>query len=122
MKKHPEADALAARLAAAANQPVAEVSFPAPVPPQPEAVPAAPPESEGTPTPLVKQLKQRKQRRPKQNAQASEQPEDDTVPMSLRPRRELLTRYVLAASDRTRESGRVISAQQIMLEVLERGP
>ena len=42
--------------------------------------------------------------------------------MSLRPRREVLTRYVLAASERARETGRVVSAQHIMLEVLERGP
>jgi ribosomal protein S4E len=33
----------------------------------------------------------------------------------------LLSRYVLKAADRTREAARVISAQEIMLEVLERG-
>jgi hypothetical protein len=32
----------------------------------------------------------------------------------------LLNKYVLKASERTREEGRVVSAQQIMLEVLER--
>ncbi|MGA8028923.1 MAG: hypothetical protein WB992_17420 [Bryobacteraceae bacterium] len=38
----------------------------------------------------------------------------------MRPHRALLSRYVLKAADGTREAGRVISAQQIMLEVLER--
>ena len=43
-----------------------------------------------------------------------------TVGITLRPDSKLLNRYTLAAADRTREEGRVISAQQIMLEVLER--
>ena len=43
-----------------------------------------------------------------------------TVGITLRPGARLLNRYTLAAADRTREEGRVISAQQIMLEVLER--
>ena len=43
-----------------------------------------------------------------------------TVGITLRPVARLLNRYTLAAADRTREEGRVISAQQIMLEVLER--
>jgi hypothetical protein len=45
----------------------------------------------------------------------------DTVGMTLRPERELLNRYTLAAAERTKKEGRVISAQEIMLEVLERG-
>jgi hypothetical protein len=43
-----------------------------------------------------------------------------TVGITLRPGAKLLNRYTLAAADRTREQGRVVSAQQIMLEVLER--
>jgi len=39
----------------------------------------------------------------------------------LRPERELLTRYTLAAAERTKKEGRVVSAQEIMLEVLQRG-
>ena len=35
--------------------------------------------------------------------------------------RELLNRYTIAAADRTRKEGKVISAQEIMIEVLERG-
>jgi hypothetical protein len=46
----------------------------------------------------------------------------DTVGITLRPDRELHNRYVLAAAERTRKEGKVISAQQIMLEVLATGP
>jgi hypothetical protein len=46
----------------------------------------------------------------------------DTVGITLRPERELHKRYVLAAAERTRKEGKVISAQQIMLEVLATGP
>jgi len=45
----------------------------------------------------------------------------DTVGITLRPDRALLARYTNEAADRTRAEGKVISAQQIMLEVLERG-
>jgi hypothetical protein len=47
-------------------------------------------------------------------------PELDTVPITLRPSSALLSKFVLKASERTREEGRVISAQQIMIEALER--
>jgi hypothetical protein len=46
----------------------------------------------------------------------------DTKGITLRPSKKLLNRYTLAAADRTRKEGRVISAQEIMLEQLERGP
>ena len=39
----------------------------------------------------------------------------------MRPSKSLLQRYTLAAADRTRKAGRVISAQEIMLERLEDG-
>jgi hypothetical protein len=42
------------------------------------------------------------------------------VPITLRPASNLWNRFVLKASERTREEGRVVSAQQIMLEALER--
>lgn len=45
----------------------------------------------------------------------------DTVGITLRPERELLARYTMAAADRTKKEGRVVSAQEIMLEVLQRG-
>jgi hypothetical protein len=56
---------------------------------------------------------------PPKSAKAKTLP--DTVGITLRPDRALLLRYTNEAADRTRKEGRVISAQQIMLEVLERG-
>jgi hypothetical protein len=44
-----------------------------------------------------------------------------TVGISLRPSQALLNRYILEAAKRTQKTGRVVSAQQIMLEVLEKG-
>lgn len=49
-------------------------------------------------------------------------PSIDTKGITLRPTTELLKRYTLAAAERTRTESRVISAQEIMLEQLERGP
>ena len=48
-------------------------------------------------------------------------PVADTVGITLRPERELLNRYTMAAAERTKKEGRVVSAQEIMLEVLQRG-
>ena len=45
----------------------------------------------------------------------------DTMQVTLRPRRDLFERYVIAAADRTRDEKKSISPQQIMLEVLEKG-
>ena len=45
----------------------------------------------------------------------------DTVQMTLRPGKGLVSKYTNAAADRTRQVGKVVSAQEIMLEVLERG-
>ena len=56
---------------------------------------------------------------PKKAAKTKAAP--DTVGITLRPDRALLNRYTNAAADRTRKEGKVISAQQIMIEVLERG-
>jgi hypothetical protein len=121
MKKHPQADMLAARLTDAANKPVSVVPFPPPTNLESDALPSEP-ESEVIRTALAEESRPRRRRRARASAQLSEETEDDTVAISIRPRRELLTRYVLAASERTRETGRVISAQQIMLERLEGGP
>jgi len=105
MKRNRDADELAARIAAAANQPAAIVASPPKVEPQP-VVTAEP----------NKATSSVQKRRPKKTRLT----DGDTVGISLRPHRSLLSRYVLKAADRTRESGRVISAQEIMLEVLER--
>jgi hypothetical protein len=121
MKKHLQAGALASRLTQAANTPVAPV---VPLnPPQiaePEAQAAPQTESDSPPEAVatVEHVKSRRRRR----AQSESEDADDTVPISLRPHRKLLTRYVAAAAARMLETGRPISAQQIMLEVLERGP
>ncbi len=121
MKKHRDADELAARLTAAANQPPVVVPFAVSMPPNAEFLSEKPSESPSPVLTSVEQPRRRRAGRTKTKQPGSEQPNDDTVPISLRPERELLTRYVVAASERTRETGRVISAQQIMLEVLERG-
>jgi hypothetical protein len=122
MKKHRDADELAARLSAAANQPPVLVNFPAATPPRPEASSVAQPESVAEDWTPAREPRRRKSVRARGKQPDSQQRNDGTVPISLRPDRDLLTRYVVAASERTRESGRVISAQQIMLEILERWP
>jgi hypothetical protein len=105
MKKHRDADALAARIAEAANQPAAVVAT----------LPSAAPEPETTAEPK-QAVSSKTSRKPRKAIPL----DGDTVGISLRPHRTLLSRYVLKAADRTREAGRVISAQEIMLEVLER--
>lgn len=127
MKKNRDADALAARLAAAANQPPVLVPFPKPSVPEPEVLLpealSAEPEGEAKAAdPPDDEPGRKKARRTRRSRAALAEPDDDTIAMSLRPRREVLTRYVLAASERTRETGRVVSAQHIMLERLEGGP
>jgi hypothetical protein len=105
MKKNRDSSELAARLAAAASQPAGKGSMPAPV------LISAPPAAEASvsaPAAAPSKAKNTKSKEP------------DTVPITLRPSSALLTKFVLKAAERTREEGRVISAQQIMLEALER--
>jgi hypothetical protein len=113
MKKNRDSSDLAARIAAAASQPAgrgsaakpALAAAPAPVlvssTPSAKAPPAAPAPA-----------------RPKPKKAKASAP--DTVPITLRPSSALLSKFVLKASERTREEGRVVSAQQIMIEALER--
>ena len=105
MKKSRDASELAARIAAAANKPAGAGSIP------PVATPT-------TPTVATKLETVPPVKRPKAKATKTQQP--DTVPITLRPTNSLLNKFVLKASERTREEGRVVSAQQIMLEALER--
>jgi hypothetical protein len=105
MKKNREASELAARLAAAARQPAGTSSVP--MPPQITAEPAAKPTIARAAAEPAKQKK-------------TKMKEPQTVPITLRPDSALWNKFVLKASERTREEGRVISAQQIMLEALER--
>jgi hypothetical protein len=103
MKPNRDAAALAASLSSAAAAPLA----------LPERVPVAANSS------VAPSEKQAAPAVPKKAAKAKAAP--DTVGITLRPERSLLTRYTNAAADRTRKEGKVISAQQIMIEVLERG-
>ena len=106
MKKHRDANELAARIAAAANQPAG-------MPSQTVSTTASPEFAGSKPD--------KRSPQPRKEPKETKLSEADTVPISIRPDRALLNKYILKAADRTREAGRVISAQQIMLEVLERG-
>ena len=101
MKPNRSASELAARLATAASKP--------------PALPTAPAEE----APVVSTTTTAPMRRP---AAPKGRPATDTIGISLRPARTLLHRYTIAAAERTRQTGRVVSAQEIMLEQLERGP
>jgi hypothetical protein len=105
MKKSRDASELAARIAAAANKPAGASSISL-VAPSATSTVAATPE---TAAPVT---------RSKAKAAKAKQP--DTVPITLRPTNTLWNKFVIKASERTREEGRVVSAQQIMLETLER--
>jgi hypothetical protein len=104
MKKNQGSSDLAARIAAAASQPAGRSSIAAPTLVSPQPVATKP-----VPAPEAAPSKAKKAKRK----------EPDTVPITLRPTSALLGKYVLKASERTREEGRVVSAQQIMLEALE---
>lgn len=102
MKPNRDASELAARLSTAASKP--------------PALPAAPAAEE---VPVAKTTTPAPARRP---ATPKGRPATDTIGISLRPARTLLQRYTIAAAERTRATGRVVSAQEIMLEQLEHGP
>lgn len=121
MKKNRDSSDLAARIAAAASQPAgrgsvlkpAPAAAPAPVlvsstsaTKTPSAAPAAVPATAPAPA----------RAKPKK----AKAPEPDTVPITLRPSGALLSKFVIKASERTLQEGRVVSAQQIMIEALER--
>ena len=105
MKKNRDSSELAARIAAAASQPAGRGSLPAPTLISPQSAAIQP-----SPAPETAPSKPKK----------AKCKEPDTVPITLRPASALLNKFVLKASERTREEGRVVSAQQIMLEALER--
>ena len=109
MKKNRDSSELAARIAAAASQPAGRSSAPAPAL-APVLVSSTPATKEPVAAPVVTRSKAKK----------TKLSEPDTVPITLRPSSALLSKFVLKAAERTREEGRVISAQQIMIEALER--
>ena len=109
MKQNRDAVALAASLQAAATTPL-------PLPAHEERRVAASPQPASPTEPA------RRGHAPLRKKTGKGRPTPATVGITLRPESELLNRYVLAAAERTRKEGKVISAQQIMLEVLATGP
>jgi hypothetical protein len=105
MKKNHGASELAAKLSAAAKQPAGMSAVPKP----PQAI------TESPAKPAPRQTAANSSKPPK--AKVSE---PQTIPITLRPDSALWNKFVLKASERTREEGRVVSAQQIMLEALAR--
>jgi len=111
MKKNRDSSELAAKIAAAASQPAGRTAAPKPaIAPAPVLVASTPTAKVPAAAPAPAPLKAKK----------IKPAEPDTVPITLRPSSALLSKFVLKASERTREEGRVISAQQIMIEALER--
>lgn len=106
MKAAKGVDDLAARLTSAAATPLV-----APV--------AAPPPAPAVTTPAATPAKRERKAVAKKDAAKKEA--TDTMQLTLRPTRALYGRYVAAAADRSRQEGRVVSAQEIMLEILEKG-
>jgi hypothetical protein len=117
MKKNRDSTELAARISAAASQPAGRSAAPASVQEPvttPVLVSSTPPAKASAATTVVPATPAR----PK--AKKIKPAEPDTVPITLRPSSALLSKFVIKASERTREEGRVVSAQQIMIEALER--
>ena len=110
MKKNRDSSELAARIAAAASQPAGRSSAPAQ---KPTAAPVLVASAPTAKAPIEAAPARSKAKKIKPS-------EPDTVPITLRPSSALLSKYVLKAAERTREQGRVVSAQQIMIEALER--
>lgn len=121
MKKNPNSSDLAARIAAAASKPAGRSAAaepavtPATAPVLVSSTPA-PKQAEPVTLPPVTATAPARSK-----AKKTKPSEPDTVSITLRPSSALLGKYVLKAVERTREKGRVVSAQQIMIEVLERG-
>ncbi|EIF32264.1 hypothetical protein BCh11DRAFT_07853 [Burkholderia sp. Ch1-1] len=114
MKQPKGVDDLAARLGAAATSPLVPAPAAAPAPAQePATAPAPARERTRTATKATKAAKAAGE------GTAKKEPAD-TMQLTLRPSRTLFARYVAAAADRSRQLGRVVSAQEVMLEILEK--
>ena len=107
MKPNRDSSELAARLSTAASKP--------------PSVPN-PPKEPTLPSGVAAALAPAPSAQVRRKAAQKGRPVTDTVGITLRPAKSLLTRYTMAAAERTREAGRVVSAQEMMLEQLERGP
>lgn len=115
MKQPKGVDDLAARLGAAASSPLVPVPA-APAPARAMTAEAPSRAGQGTAAAEAPAAPARKAAK----TTAKKEPAD-TTQLTLRPSRALLARYVAAAADRSRDTGRMVSAQEIMLEVLEKG-
>ncbi|WP_434116261.1 hypothetical protein [Paraburkholderia caffeinilytica] len=101
MKAVKGVDDLAARLTSANATPLVA----------PQAA-AAPTMSEPVPTPAPAK---------RERKIASKKEPVDTMQLTIRPTRALNARYVAAAAKRSQLEGRVVTVQEIMLEILEKG-
>ena len=110
MKPNRDSNELAARVGLAANTPV-------PLPPRLGEESAQPNGGsvEAEPEPSVVT------RKTKTKARAAKENGEETQMVMFRPRKALLQKYVEAAAERSCAKGKMVSAQQVMLEVLERG-
>ena len=107
MKKNRDSSELAARIAAAASQPAGRSSAPAPVLASVTTlvlVSSTPAAKAPTATAVVAPAPARSK------AKKTKPTEPDTVPITLRPSSALLSKFVVKASERTLEEGRVVSA------------
>jgi hypothetical protein len=115
MKPNRDAAAIAASLRMAANTPLqVPTTTPGP-PPAPANISMAPVEKKPDAALAVSTTEQPK------SAVVERKKAPETVQVTLRPEKALLNRYTLAAAERTTKTGRVVSAQEIMLEVLQLG-
>lgn len=113
MKQPKGVDDLAARLGAAAASPLVPApADPALAAPTPAPAPAA--------TPSVARGRTASRAKPAGKGRGKKEPAD-TMQLTLRPTRALYARYVAAAADRSRQAGRMVSPQEVMLEILEKG-
>ncbi len=112
MKPPRSIEDLATRLTAAATAPLQVLEAPRSEPVNPDA---------GVTRPAVPASGSTKSDDPKPaRGKGTRTAKSETLGINLRPSRALYQRYVGLAADRSRTEGRMVSAQQIMLEVLER--
>lgn len=78
----------------------------------------APPSKEELVTALTEAANTPPQRFPKATRKPKGRPTRETVGITLRLPKTLLTRYTMDAAELTKQKGRVVSAQEVMLEQL----
>lgn len=116
MKQPKKVQDLAASLLAASHAPLVStpaVAAPAPAPAAPAPAPAA---SEPSPAHERSEAPAKAVGKGKGKKEPA-----DTMQLTLRPTRTLYARYVAAAADRSRQAGRMVTPQEVMLEILEKG-